>query len=326
MQKIVNILKMLVIPKDMAKARRMSVLIALFIFILSSYLLAFPYGVQAAKSTSVYKTDYNFMALQEIPDEAAYNAIFTEIDALECAVGEENELVCSGMTEGTVYENLIEYESTVGETEIPVTRKIHFYVDNQAEGADPAFDVTTDFDDSSFPYETQVEHYFVLITPSYLYYQAQTRGIDDLEMTHNDQELSVISTTLYYDGYIPDFNLSVDTPETYGYLMGTYIVDQILVGLAAYAKSSAFINTLLICVFFPLLMVLIFWLFFKRNGKLVTFREYFNIASLTSIIPLIITFGVSWLYPAILNAYIFIFSIFYLFVLYKINNSPDQLD
>ncbi|HOH18218.1 MAG TPA: hypothetical protein PK087_02715, partial [Bacilli bacterium] len=84
-------------------------------------------------------------------------------------------------------------------------------------------------------------------------------------------------------------------------------------------------NTLLICVLFPFLMILIFWLFFRRNGRLTQFREYFNIAALSSVVPFLITFAVSCFFQPILNAYIFIFSIYYLFILYRINNIQTDL-
>lgn len=60
MSKIVELLKLIVIPKSMAKVRLMSVLVSLFIFVLSAYLLALPYGYQAAKMVEQYRDNYNF--------------------------------------------------------------------------------------------------------------------------------------------------------------------------------------------------------------------------------------------------------------------------
>lgn len=324
MSKIIDFLKFFVFPKAMAKARLMSVLISLFIFILSAYLLAIPYGHQAAKSSELYRDEYNFLALQEIPDEASINQIFVEIDNLQCHVNTEFKLSCLGLEEGEVFTKDVTFTINDENYPIAITKKIHFYIENNKD-EESTFDPLTDFNIASFPYEDNVEHYFVLFTDSYMYFQALQRGLGELEKKHNDVSLQEISTTLFYEGYIPNFNLSVDSPAVDGHLMGTYIIDQILLGLAAYARSTAFMNTLLICVLFPLLMILIFWLFFKRNGRLTQFREYFNIAALGSVIPLLLTFGISWLYPPILNAYIFIFSIFYLFILYRINNSPTDL-
>ncbi|MGD9604589.1 MAG: hypothetical protein AB7V00_00355 [Bacilli bacterium] len=324
MSKIVNFLKLFVLPKSMAKVRLMSVLISLFIFVLSAYLLAIPYGFQAAKSTALYRDDYNFLALQEIPDEATINQIFVEINDLECFASPEFKLSCTGLDAGEVVTKEISFITNGEDYATPVTKKIHFIVENNGE-EDSSFDPLTDFDLEHYPYEDNVEHYFVLLTNYYMYYQAHQRGLGELEKKHNDISLTEISTTLFYEGYIPTFKLSSSSPETDGYLMGTYIIDQIIVGLAAYARSTAFMNTILICILFPLLMILIFWLFFKRNGRLTQFREYFNIAALGSVVPLVITFGVSWIFPQILNAYIFLFSIYYLFILYRINNSPTDL-
>ncbi len=308
----------------MAKARTMSVLIALFVFVLSAYLLAIPYGHQAAKSSELYRDDYNFLALQEIPDDDIINAIFVEIDNYECFANPEFKLTCTGIANQEIVKKDIEFTITNTKYPTPITKKIHFYIENNQEELS-SIDPVEDFNLEKFPYENYVEHYFVLLTTEYMYFQAQQRGLSELEKQHNEQPLQEISTTLFYEGYIPQFKLNIDAPETYGHLMGAYIIDQVILGLSAYARSTAFINTLLICVLFPLLMVLIFWLFFKRNGKLTQFREYFNIASLTSVIPLLVTFSVSWFIPAILNAYIFLFSIYFLFVLYRINNSPTDI-
>jgi len=295
MSKIVELLKLIVIPKSMAKVRLMSVLVSLFIFVLSAYLLALPYGYQAAKMVEQYRDNYNFLALQEIPDDDAINQIFVEINNLKCFATPEFTLSCSGLNKGEVFKRDISFVVAGEKYPIPITKHIHFFIENNGDEKS-TINPVTDFDVESFPYQDNVEHYFVVLTHRYLYFQAQLRGLSKLEKTHNDVMLLEMSSTLFYEGYIPEFNLQSASPATDGHLMGTYIINQIILGLAAYAKSTAFINTLLICVLFPFLMILIFWLFFRRNGRLTQFREYFNIAALSSVVPFLITFAVSWFF------------------------------
>ena len=84
------------------------------------------------------------------------------------------------------------------------------------------------------------------------------------------------------------------------------------------------IITFIYTVIFPLFITFIFWLFFKKNGKLKKMREYYNIAGVTNISCSLFVFVILWFYPdGIGNLYPFIFALYYLFVLYKINSSRE---
>lgn len=76
----------------------------------------------------------------------------------------------------------------------------------------------------------------------------------------------------------------------------------------------------------PLIFIFMFWLVFKRTGRLKYFKEYYNIAAISSIAPLLLTFVAAWFLPDVIEWYIFIFAVYYIYVLYRINNAPDAAE
>jgi hypothetical protein len=320
--KVLDFLKSLVLPSKIARYKTMSALIALFIFVLITYLLSIPFGSGLAKSSMEYQNNYHFLALQEIEldeeNKEANESVLEEILNLECSVNAEGILECSGITENTVKEYSIVYNKD------GVKKNIHIYYDffdSEAE-EEPTINIEKDFSKEKYPYQDKEEHYFLLITKQYLFYQAHQleMGSDDLKAKHNDVELSAVRISLDYKTFMPELDLRLDDPFSYG----TYVILQLLTGYSEYARSTAFFQTFLITILFPLLMVFLFWLFFRKTGRLTRFKEYYNVAAISNIIPFIIAFGVAWIYPVVLNWYIFIFSIYYLFVLFRINNAPSE--
>lgn len=316
---IANFFKSLVMPLRMAKYRFMSALIGVLIFVLSTYLLAIPYGNFIRKSVPEYKSQYNFLALQEIDESLDAHpenlVVLQELVALECKVNEEFKLTCNQDIEGNIFDREIVF------SENGITKKIKIVLDLKEE---PTYPLKSAFKLEDYPYVENTEQYFLIFNRDKLFYQAHQEGIEKQEIKHHDNALTMFALVFDYQKYFPDFTLTFDEAETK--MIGTYVVDQLLYAYGEYAASQSFINTFLITFIFPLFMVFIFWLFFKKTGRLTKFKEYYNIAAIASIVPLLLTFSVAWLFPKILDWYIFIFSLYYLFVLYKINNTPDLVD
>ncbi|MDD4000850.1 MAG: hypothetical protein PHX62_08195 [Bacilli bacterium] len=322
--KIVEFFKSLVLPTKMARYRNMSVLISLLIFVTATYLLSIPFGSALEKSAYALKENYNFLAFQEVDDYADSDnkAILQEIVDLECAVNDKGLLECTGLSGKVNREYNIEYEKE------GIKKKLNIFFDfyDSEKEEEPAYDLKTAFsiENDKYKYVENEEQYFLVFTNSLIYYQSHQLEMGneekDMVKTHNEETLVLFGVPLDYQTYYPDFNLKLEDANTFG----DYVIEKILVGFSTYYRSTAFIQTFMVSFIFPLLMVLIFWLFFKRNGQLKRFKEYFNIAAISSIIPLIIVFAIAWLYPIVLNWYIFVFSLFYLFVLFKINNTPTE--
>ena len=75
------------------------------------------------------------------------------------------------------------------------------------------------------------------------------------------------------------------------------------------------------CVLFPLLLVLLFWFMFKKNGQLKKFREYLNIYAISSIVPAILCFIVGFFWVYAIEYFIYVAAVFCVFQLYKINSA-----
>jgi hypothetical protein len=308
--KVVEFLKSLVMPTKMARYRNMSALIGL------------PFGNALADSAMNYKENYNFLALQEIDEYADEDnkAILKDITDLGCVVNDKGILECETLTDKVNREFKIVYEKDGIKKHINIF--FDFYDEEKEE--EPAYNLKEQFSNENYEYVENEEQYFLVFTRKFIYYQAHQLEMgnkdEGMEITHNDEKLQLVGLNLDYAGFIPELNLKLEDPNTFG----DYIMDKMLVGFSAYARSTAFFQTLIITIVFPLLMVLLFWLFFKRNGRLKRFKEYFNIAAISSILPLLLAFAIAWYLPIVLNWYIFIFSIFYLFALFKINNAQTE--
>jgi hypothetical protein len=305
----------------------MSALISLLIFVLSIYrlslLLSLPLGKALADGVRA-ENAYNFQAVHEAAEylDEAGKEILDEIINLECAIGEDGLLACVNLET-----NFKEYEIVYEKDGIK--KHIHVFFDfyDQEKEEEPAIDLEKEFsiENEKYEYVENEEHYFIVFTKKYLYFQAHQLEMGDkekdMEITHNEERLVLFRDDgLDYAKFMPGFSLKLEDGDEFG----DYVIDMYLGGLSEYYRPMSFIITFLVSIVFYLLMVLLFWLFFRKTGRLQRFKEYFNTAAIASIIPLLLTFGLAWIFPIILNYYIFIFSLFYLFALFRINNMPKE--
>lgn len=321
--KVLEFLKSFVFPTKMVRFRNMSALISLLIFVLSTYLLSLPLGKALADGVRAEKKAYNFQAVHEAAEylDEAGKEILDEIINLECAIGEDGLLACVNLET-----NFKEYEIVYEKDGIK--KHIHVFFDfyDQEKEEEPAIDLEKEFsiENEKYEYVENEEHYFIVFTKNNLYFQAHQLEMGDkekdMEITHNEERLVLFKGGLDYANFMPGFSLKLEDGDEFG----DYVIDMYLGGLSEYYRSMSFIITFLVSIVFLLLMVLLFWLFFRKTGRLQRFKEYFNTAAIASIIPLLLTFGLAWIFPIILNYYIFIFSLFYLFALFRINNMPKE--
>ncbi len=326
---VVNFLKSLVMPTRMAKYRYISILVSVCIFILSSYLLAIPAKHYITNNIDEMVSEQNYLSLQaiaQIPYEPAVNAVIEEIQSKEChADMDENKnflLTCDQLP-------LDEQNKAFYETDLVyindenITINIHFVID--------LFDTTTGessykptekfiYSEEAFPNIDTTEYYLIIIWPGALYYQAHPQGISQKNITHGE---TLISES-YANASFSDIGFDTANFNHSGSNAGAYLVQQIKTGYIPSYTSSYSLLTFFFCVIFPLFLVFLFWLFFRKTGRLKSFKEYYNIAALSSILPTLVTFVAIWFAPGIIsNLYLFGFSAYYLIVLYRINNSAN---
>lgn len=315
MNKILDFFKSLIVPKDIVKYRYMSALISIFIFVLSVYLITLPMAKNVTDSIPEMKNRYNYQALIQIEenlDNEDNLEVIQSFNSLGCSVVDA-KLECKNIGENETFDKTIVF------TINGITKKINFLVDLSVLEAKEK-DMLVDLKD--VPYEDNVEVYFLKFFKDSFYFQAHQQGIEEEEIKHNNE---VITPSGYHAKYIyiQDFTLEFD--EASARSIGNYLVD-ILVDLEVQAINSFSIFPITLFIFIlPLIFVLIFWLTFRKNGKLKTIKEYYNIAAIVSIIPVIITFITLWFWSDFIKYYMYLFSLMYLFILYKINNSPDEI-
>ncbi|MDD3123584.1 MAG: hypothetical protein PHC62_08760 [Candidatus Izemoplasmatales bacterium] len=331
---VINFLKSLVMPSRMVKYRYISVLISVCIFILSSYLLALPAKYYITNNLDRMINEDNYMSLQaikNIPYEPAVNAVIEEIESKECHADMNEDggfvLTCDNLkvedTNGALvdtnfYENDIVYVNDEN-----ITIKIHFVIDlyDTIEGEasySPSEKFT--YTEEAFPDLETTEYYLIILWPGSLYYQAHPYEIANASITRNDK----IITESYTNASFSTIGFDTKNLGGNGTVAGAYLVQQISTGYIPNYTNSYSLLTFFFCVIFPLILVFLFWIFFRKTGRLKAFKEYYNIAALASIVPTLVTFVAIWFAPGIIsNLYLFGFSAYYLIILYRINNSAN---
>lgn len=325
--KIVNFLKSLVSPVRMVKYKYMSVLISICIFVLGSYLLAVPARPYIVKNMDKLVENDNYLYLQSLtkmPVNDENNLVFKELEDKQCAADETGTLVCKNM--GTETVDGVDVEKTLYKTSLEYTNNdgmiIHFdfVIDLFDEDNNPQYYPEREFvySNEKFPDVDKKEYYLIVFWKDSIYYQAHPFNIASANVVHDDVKISTLSQKAFF-GNIKSFDFSEFKNDTFH--AKNYLVERIKVGHIPNFVGQYSLSTFIFCVIFTLVISLLFWLMFRKTGRLKSFKEYYNIAAIVSILPTLLVFGLMWIHINMVSYYIFVFSIYYLFVLYKINNS-----
>lgn len=325
MVKIKDFLKSLIIPKYMLRHRYMSSLISILIFLAGMYLVMPPINTGIHKLAPQMKENYNFQIFIELEDNLIFpgenegetindnEQVLVDLAKLECVYNaKEGILECPKLGANEVFERIISYEVD------GITKKLDIVVNlkDEIEVKDLVYDLTTK------PYVENEETYLLYLTKTYLYFQAHQSGINDEEIKHNEQEIKVENRAYDYLSYMPEFNIAVDEVNARG--LGLFFLDNIVLADVKNIISSYSLFSFFYLFIIPLLFTFVFWLTFRRRGKLKKFKEYYNMAAISAIVVLIIVFGISWFWLKILEQFMLIFPLYYLFILYRLNSLPPD--
>lgn len=266
-------------------------------------------------------------------------SILSTKDTVTVAVNEEKNIVINDVvtnvkteadnvvayfvpkTDVNYYENSFSYQNDEG-----ITVNVRFVIDLYDEK--PNFNPEESFKyvvpeegkvNETFPNINTSEYHLIIFRNECVYYQANPYGIADLQIERYGSNLSDANIYSYYSSVNVDSSF-FETTEKAVETLSTIIS----VGYIANYNSVFSIVTFVYCVGFTLLFSFIFWLFFRKTGRLKKFKEYYNIASIVAIPVTIVMFIVLWFYPdGIGNVYPLVFTLYYLFALYKINSTPE---
>ena len=316
---VLDFLKSLVLPRKMARFRGMYVIISICIFILASYLLTIPVKPYLRHYYDKMISENNYQYLQgikDIPINEDTSLVFKELQSLECKANENDQLECANL-EGTLYETNLTYTNSE-ERKVNIKFVIDLF---DSEGKSQYIpDRKFVYSDEAYPNIDNEDYFLIIFRKDCIYYRAFPIGIDSAKVERNGATVRSQEFTSYYD-YIDNFNFINFQNDTY--FAAAYLINSLKSGHIPLLATTYSMSFFFYTVVFTLIISFLFWLFFRKNGKLKRFKEYYNIASITSIIPTLLVFGVMWINLAYSGLYIFLFSVFYLFVLYRINNARE---
>ena len=107
---------------------------------------------------------------------------------------------------------------------------------------------------------------------------------------------------------------------------GNYFVETMFSPLSTSDQTTYLLQVVGYVIIFPAIFVLLLSWSMKKHGVMKTYKEYYNVAALSSILPLLITFIVGWFVPKIVPLYGALFCLYTLFVFIKINSTPELGD
>ena len=291
-----DFLKSFIFPLKMRRFRNMSILFAILIFIMATYLAIVPVKYKHSKPLNVIKT--NAYLTKDFYD-ATTDFDYTAIKNKNYAIKDSSELVADDTTSSSYTINGI-----VNNTNY----KFYIVFDFDIE----AFSATDDLYEI-YGFEKEEASCVLLFAKGYYELQnTKEETVNEVKrLTYN-----TIQGSTYRDANL-DFAAYNDTNE---------FMDAIAMMLAKLYGAVYVSMFTLTCAFMvillPLVLILVLWLVLRKKGSITKFKEYYNIAGIACIIPTLIAFGVAWFWPQIINFYTTAFVVYYLFVIYRINAFP----
>jgi len=208
------------------------------------------------------------------------------------------------------YVTLLAYIATVKNPEVDSKTKIEELQGKSVTALEEDFKKLTYFDYYNIPVTTEVDDYLIIYNKSYMDYQTRIYNEDGKLLDMPSTRLSV----MYYEGFTFDIKEYSSINE-----LGQKIAETRVDVEMIRAEQQYVIGAFVVVFLYSIIIVIIFWLFFRRRGAFTRFKEYYNIAAISSIAPTLISFVLLWFIPDAITLYGVAFSIFYVFVLYRIN-------
>jgi len=289
---IINFLKSLIIPKDMKKYKGMNVFISIGIFILISYFLALPYSQYISKHRYEIvdkQNSYGLNIFKNLQSEDILTLKKTGFKVEKLSISWSDDIKF-----GEAYTfDLIDEEGQ--QSEIFVVFDLYDLSDVTQE---KPFDIQTGFYDVAT--DENIDYYLLVFYSDSILYRSPEQ---------------TTKQPLYYlrDVSIDFANLDETSYLTHR-IMDLYMSD---------IKTELTFNTFISSVLLTFLIILILWLFFRIMGSIYTFKEFYNIGAMASIVPLIFTVILSYIFPKELffTYYSSIFGVYYLLMIIIINKN-----
>ncbi len=360
-----DIVKSFFIPMKMKRFRYMSILFAILIFIVQVYLLSFPHTIYLKRDHKKYIESQQYIAtyydmngaiLHQYPSENHPEDSLEEIKNAEYKI-EENKLT-SKIADLQIYQTAYlrnEEEVTVYIVFDPNDQMLSAIEDLKNKYLEKYPD-TTESDASYYSQLIYIKSKKENVNGETLFeeYHQKTEeelreefssasnfdlfGIQEVnknaylllflkeyvltQVPYEEEDTPYVSMSIAYNqGIHFNFSKVTNTEE-----LGKTICESIMPVLVKQDSNIYLLQIVGYLLAYPLLLVLIMWLCLRKRGVLKRFKEYYNIASIASVAPFLITFILSWFVNNAIIYYGVIFSVFTLFCYISINSKPDLTD
>lgn len=339
MNKLIEFLKSLLLPRKMIRFRSMSVLITICIMLLVASSISVPPVKVFQKNKYEYIDKYDYIYLKSLKDYESSSLDATEfsneISELNLEVVQKDSennnsyyLKAPTMNYGDKKEWLLEYQKD--EKNIHIKFVVDYYDPTISENAlNHQNLITNEFEKEDSVYKSDDNNTYFLVAIctdtiiyGYSYYQTETttkRGCSGEEVK-TDANASFQKLALNYN---KNYKLSLidiaANPSKICEKIAYFIMD-------GYTEAYIWMIQLQIYIIVPLftlLFTVLFFMCFKRNGNLKRFKEFFNIAGISMIVPCIVFFIVAWFIPSVTDYYMYGFAIYYVFSLSRINSMQN---
>ncbi len=355
----IDILKSLVIPSKMKKYRYMSCLIAMLIFIAAIYLTTLPYGSLINRKKETYLQEKTYVsAYYDMGDDLTEgyqkikDANYKVVDGVMVSSKETNEKEVVSYTymknEEVITTHLVFDITNSVTTELDELKKEFLELH-------PSFSSGTAMQVSQLVYIKLLKDSTldknVLFTEYSGYEQEKIQeeidkvsNFDLFGITHNPNDYLIGFFKEYMISQIPyeenekiiypsltasysSNSVEIDFSDiTNVHDIGRKVCNGLFNTLKANDKNQNLLQALGYIILYPTVLIILMWFSMRKRGNLKTFKEYYNVASIASIVPTIITFILAWFIPGAVMAYGILFSIMVLFAYISINSKPELGD
>ena len=303
--KFLEVLQSLIVPNHMYKRRKMNMLISVLIMIVGLYLLALPIShhfsnnryevIEQTFDFDVFHYVDNMVTLDDIKALKANISVYGFVNDELIETGKEYVLKSVMPVldeEGSIVDYSIYY--------------VHLVFEN---GEENKYDIAEKFD--KLPKENDVFNHFLLV-----FYKNGFTYRSNYEIS-NKMNPSII---LY------DSKISVNLPSIEKGIDLSYPLIDMMVPMYKYQYQ---LRSALYVVLFPTIMALLFSFVLKNTGLLRGFKEYYNLAAVSSIPMILGCMIISFISVPVCNfvfQYFTFINVIYYFIVVVITNRKPQME
>ncbi len=346
-------LKSLIFPLKMRKFRNMSIFIAIFIYFITVYILMFPYNTVTNNNVDKYINEdmYSTLGISEmVLEQDSFNILkdrgYSVSERRLKTTSDEEVVEIINHTYINNGKNLkftfIFDPYNIREEAIISVRDIYFEAFNIEEPTenelnkgliiskivsalsynDPEFDFTNAFDEL---HNKSMDELMEIDKSNNLFKLYNVDNLDDTGdylvvfypdyfILNYDQEL--IGT---YYGEKVNFDVSETTSTDFGNYLSVFMMTNFVKVMQQRQTFTVLLATFVL----PFILILIIWLFYRKNSQMKQYKEYYNLAAITSIIPTILVFGITWFWTDAVILHSALNLVFFMYVTYKINSFKE---